>query len=161
MLVPGRGIKKVPWRGEGIIALMAAARTPSYHCAFRIHHVDESDRLDNFSLLIFHFLLLQGFSILFFFLGSKGLQGKRKGSWDFLGILKIFVHQCGSEWLQFKCGDTANVTKKEISGKLDSWKIRVGKVIKMRIRLEKECKILDVRAECLGRVERHRELRDF
>lgn len=39
--------------------------------------------------------------------------------------------------------------------------MRVGKVIKMRIRLEKEYKILDVRTERLGREERHRELRDF
>lgn len=70
MLVPRKGIKKVPWRGQGITAPKAAARTPSDHCAFRIYDVDESDRPDNFSLLVIHFLLLQGFSILFFW-GSK------------------------------------------------------------------------------------------
>lgn len=95
MLVPGRGIKKVPWRGEGIIALMAAARTPSYHCAFRIHHVDESDRLDNFSFLIFHFLLLQDFSILFFS-GKQGAIGKKEGELGFFRHLKNF---CPSMWL--------------------------------------------------------------
>lgn len=63
--------------------------------------------------------------------------------------------------MQQNLSDTANVTKEEIPRKLDSWKLRVGKVIKMRIRLEKEYKILDVRTECLGREERHRELRDF
>lgn len=97
----------------------------------------------------------------YFFWEARGCRKKRKENWDFLGIFKIFVHQWGSEWLPFKCSDTANVTKKEIPRKLDSWKIRMGKVIKMRIRLEKECKILDVRTECLERVERHRELRDF
>lgn len=47
----------------------------------------------------------------------------------------------------------ANVTKEEISGKLDSRKIRVGKVIKLRIRLGKEYRILCMRTE-------HREERE-
>lgn len=63
--------------------------------------------------------------------------------------------------MQQTLSDTANITKEEIPRKLDSWKIRVGKVIKTRIRLEEEYKILDVRTERLGREEARRELRDF
>ena len=63
--------------------------------------------------------------------------------------------------MQQNLSDTANITKEEIPRKLGSLQIRVGKVIKMRIRLEVKTKILGVRTESLGREERHRELRDF
>lgn len=49
--------------------------------------------------------------------------------------------------MQENLSDTANITKEEIPGKLDSWKIGAGKVIKMRIGLEKKYKTLGVRAE--------------
>lgn len=63
--------------------------------------------------------------------------------------------------MQQNLSDAANITKEEIPRKLDNGNIRVGKVMKMRIRSEKEYKILGVRTECLGREKRHRELRDF
>lgn len=62
---------------------------------------------------------------------------------------------------QQNLSDIANIKKEEIPRKMESWKIRVQKVVKMRISLEKEYKILDMRTECLGREERHRERRDF
>lgn len=63
--------------------------------------------------------------------------------------------------MQQNPSDTANITKKGIPRKLANWKIRAGKVMKMRIRLEKGYKILGVRTERWGREERQRELSDF
>lgn len=63
--------------------------------------------------------------------------------------------------MQQNPSDTANITKEGIPRKLANWKIRAGKVMKMRIRLEKEYKILGVRTEHWGREERQRELSDF
>lgn len=63
--------------------------------------------------------------------------------------------------MQQNLSDAASITKEEIPRKLDSWKIRVGKATKIRMRLEKEYRTLGVRTEHLGREERHRELRDF
>jgi len=61
--------------------------------------------------------------------------------------------------MQQNLSDTANITKEEIPRMLDSWKMS-GKSNKNEKQIGKRIQS-SVRTECLGREERHGELRDF